>query len=269
MIEVEHCLPDARLMPYIKMYFWGRDMNPPLSQRVVPNGEMGLMFYRDCNASLDGVKQMHACVKGQSVRYHDIVSHGGIEIVCVHFTVLGARLILGTPLYEFYEDIVELSDMDDVDLKMLGERVLQTENHRECWSMFDSFFLHRLMTSKVNELNIRRLHRAISYSRRQVNEASVDRLAEKTCLCTRQFRRLFSDMVGLSPKDYLRVQRYHTALQDLKCNRGNAALSEIAWRNGYYDLSHLYADFLRISGYAPKSLLEISQNDCDPVGWRI
>lgn len=269
MTELESRLPDVRLMPYIKMYFWGRDMNPPLSQRVVPNGEMGLMFYRDCNAALDGVKQMHACVKGQSVRYHDVVSCGGIEIVCVHFTVLGARLILGTPLYEFYENIVELSDIDDVDLKMLGERVLQAENHRECWSMFDSFFLHRLMTSTVNELNIRRLHRAISYSRRQVNDASVDRLAEETCLCTRQFRRLFSDMVGLSPKDYLRVQRYHAALQDLKRNRDNATLSEIAWRNGYYDLSHLNADFRRISGFAPKSLLEISENDCDTVGWRI
>ena len=140
MTELESRLPDVRLMPYIKMYFWGRDMNPPLSQRVVPNGEMGLMFYRDCNAALDGVKQMHACVKGQSVRYHDVVSCGGIEIVCVHFTVLGARLILGMPLYEFYENIVELSDMDDVDLKMLGERVLQAENHRECWAMFDSFF---------------------------------------------------------------------------------------------------------------------------------
>ena len=125
------------------------------------------------------------------------------------------------------------------------------------------------MISKVNELNIRRLHRAISYSRRQVNDASVDRLAEETCLCTRQFRRLFSDMVGLSPKDYLRIQRYHATLQDLKCNHDNAALSEIAWRNGYYDLSHLNVDFRRISGYAPKSLLEISENDCDTVGWRI
>lgn len=38
----------------------------------------------------------------------------------------------------------------------------------------DSAFIPELdfvMTSKVNEFNIRRRHRAISYSRRQVNEA--------------------------------------------------------------------------------------------------
>lgn len=269
MIELEHILPDVRLRPYIKMYFWGRDMTPPLSQRVVPNGEMGLMFYRDSTTTLDGTIPMLACVKGQSVSYHDIVSTGGIDMIFVHFTMLGARILLAKPLNEFFESIVELSDMEDAELRTLKSRVIQADSHQQCWTIFDEFFQHRLATSNVNELNIRRLQRAIAYSRWHEHSVSVERLAEEACLCERQFRRMFSDMVGLSPKDYLRVQRYHTAVHDLKCNRGKVTLSEIAWRNGYYDLSHLYADFRRISGYTPAGLLDVSRNDDDAVGWRI
>ncbi len=270
MTEIESRLPDIRLRPYIRMYFWGRDLNPPWAQRVVPNGEMGLMFYRGSAPSLDGMKPMSACVKGQSSHYHDIISDGcGIEITGVHFTVLGARILLAAPLHEFFESTVELSDMDDAEMLMLERQVEQADTHQERWTLFDDFFLHRLAASDVDTLNIRRLHRAIAYSQWQAHQASVDALAAEACLSTRQFRRLFSDMVRLSPKDYMRIQRYHATLQDLKLNHGNTPLSEIAWRNGYYDLSHLNADFRLITGFTPKMLIEISKSDNDKVGWRI
>ena len=269
MTEIDSRLPDARLRPYIKMYFWGRDTNPPLAQRVVPNGEMGLMFYSSDTAMLDGKKPMRACVKGQSVCYHDIISSGGIDIVGVHFTVLGARALLGAPLHEFFENTVELSDMDDLELKTLESRMAQACTHQECWTLFDRFFLHRIAASKIDMLNIRRLHRALAYSQWQAHRVSVDKLAAEACLCARQFRRLFADMVGLSPKDYMRIQRYHATLQDMKLNYGNTTLQEIAWRNGYYDLSHLNADFRQIAGHTPKNMLKISRNDHDAVGWRI
>lgn len=270
MTEIESRLPDIRLRPYIRMYFWGRDPNPPLTQRVVPNGEMGLMFYCGSTPSLDGIKRMRACVKGQSVHYHDIISNGcGIEIAGVHFTALGARILLAAPLHEFFENTVELSDMDDAEMRMLERQVAQADTHQECWTLFDDFFLHRLAASDVDTLNIRRLHRAIAYSQWQPHQASVDELAAEACLSTRQFRRLFSDMIGMSPKDYMRIQRYHATLQDIKLNHGNTTLSDIAWRNGYYDLSHLNADFRLITGHTPKSLIGISRNDNDNVGWRI
>ena len=269
MTEIETCLPDIRLRPYIRMYFWGHDPNPPLVQRVVPNGEMGLMFYRDNTTKFDGIKTMHSCLKGQSVRYHDIISNGGIDIVCINFTVLGARILLGTPLNEFFENIVELSDMEDPELKMLERQVAEADSCKECWTLFDNFFVHRLTASALDALNIRRMHHAIAYSQWQAQRASVDDLASEACLSSRQFRRLFADMIGLSPKDYMRIQRYHATLQDLKLNHDNTSLQEIAWRNGYYDLSHLSADFRQIAGFSPNKLLKISKNDHDDVGWRI
>ena len=52
-------------------------------------------------------------------------------------------------------------------------------------------------------------------------------------------------------------------------NGENGTLTEVAWRNGYYDYAHMSADFRKICGYAPMTLLRISENDGDEVGWRI
>ena len=50
---------------------------------------------------------------------------------------------------------------------------------------------------------------------------------------------------------------------------GERLIGQVAWRNGYYDYAHMSADFRKICGYAPMTLLRISENDGDEVGWRI
>lgn len=269
MIELENHLPDVRLRPYIKMYFWGRDAMPPPSQRIVANGEMGLWFFRGGKTSLDGTRGMHACVMGQSVHYHDIVSHGGIEIVGVHFSTLGARIMLGRPLRDFFDTTIELSDTDDPWLKELEKQVSQTLTHHQCWRLFDEHFLNRLATTDVEPLSIRRMRHILSCGLQQNYQVRVDDLASEACLCARQFRRVFSDIVGIAPKDYLRVMRYHLAVQQLKRHHGVRSMYDLARSAGYYDFSHLTTDFLKISGYSPKDLLEQSTSDHDTFGWRL
>ena len=50
---------------------------------------------------------------------------------------------------------------------------------------------------------------------------------------------------------------------------GERLIGQVAWRNGYYDYAHMSADFRKICGYAPMTLLRVSENDGDEVGWRI
>ena len=74
-------LPDPRLRPYVKVYFWGYDSHAPRVQRIVPNGEMGLCFYRSNPVIYDGVGRVNSCLAGQNIHYQDIISiDGKIEI---------------------------------------------------------------------------------------------------------------------------------------------------------------------------------------------
>ena len=266
MTKIESRLPHPLLLPYVKRYFWGRDENPPLAQRIVPNGEMGLLFFRESTVTMDGCQNMRACFKGQSMRYHDIVSQKGIEIVGVHFTMLGARSFIDFPLHELFETTLEIADMDDTEWKILEYQVFEAPTYQSCWLLLDDFFLRRLTKSKVDKHNTKRLYHAISQSKRLTR---VSDLSAKACLSPRQFQRLFTDQIGLSPKDFLRLQRYQTTLQELKLFRHHHSLSEIVWRNGYYDLRHLSNDFKQFTGFCPSALLKVSKNEHDVVGWRL
>ena len=262
-------LPDTRLRAYIKMYFGSSDDNAPSVQRIVPNGEMGICFYRGNEVTYDGVGRIRSCLSGQSMSYQDIVSDGRIDIVGAHFTTLGAALFFNAPLHSLFGTSTPLTALGDDEVDRLEEQIMEAEDYELSFDLMDRFFLKRIGQKDVDVMNLRRLQRAIAYGQRHTAEAHIDDIASEACLSQRHFNRLFTETAGLSPKEYLRLQRYHKALADLKANKGCATMSEIAWRNGYCDLSHMSADFRKISGYTPSVLLEKSENENDDFGWRI
>lgn len=267
MINFQSHKPDIRLTPFIKSYFWGKDDNAPLIQRIVPNGEMGLCIYRGNYVCYSDVGKVTGCLSGQHIHYQDIMSDGKIEIVGVHFTVLGAHLFFQLPMAELYGQTVRINDLNDLGLTELEEQIMLASDSNTYWQLFDSFFLRRMAESQIDILNIKRLQRAIAYGQQHTSNTRIIDVATASCLSQRHFTRIFTNVVGMPPKDYLRLQRYHKALHDLKV--GGCTATEIAWNNGYYDFSHLSADFKLITGLSPKQLLKDSANDDDAVGWRL
>ena len=267
MIEFESHKPDVRLTPFIKSYFWCKDDNAPLVQRIVPNGEMGLCIYRRNCVRYSDVGVVTSCLSGQHIHYQDIISDGKVEIVGAHFTVLGAHLFFQLPMGELYGQTINLDDLHDIGLVEVEEQITEASNTKTFWQLFDSFFLKRLEKSSIDVLNFKRLYRAIAYGKQHTFNAKIADIATEACLSQRHFSRIFSDVVGMPPKDYMRLQRYHKALYDLKA--GCCSATEVAWNNGFYDFSHLSADFKLISGLSPNQLLKDSTNDDDDVGWRL
>lgn len=47
-------------------------------------------------------------------------------------------------------------------------------------------------------------------------EFTVSRLAETVCLSQKQLQRIFSEHVGASPKEFMRIVRFHKALYTLQ-----------------------------------------------------
>jgi AraC-like DNA-binding protein len=80
--------------------------------------------------------------------------------------------------------------------------------------------------------------------------ARVGDLAAAVGLSQRQLRRRFAVAVGLSPKAYGRVVRLHAALR----LAGTVGWAEIAQRCGFYDQSHMIAEFRVATGLAPAAL---------------
>jgi AraC-like DNA-binding protein len=88
--------------------------------------------------------------------------------------------------------------------------------------------------------------------------APVGRHAAEVGLSERQLRRRFVVAVGLRPKAYIRVVRLHEALaaaQSALARGEPPRWANIAARSGFYDQSHLLAEFREAVGVPPNTLL--------------
>jgi AraC-like DNA-binding protein len=83
---------------------------------------------------------------------------------------------------------------------------------------------------------------------------SLDNVARTVGVSRRHLRRAFSATVGLNPKTYARIARFQRALAMGQQNPGRWA--DVARAAGYFDQSHLTADFRDLALVAPASLGE-------------
>lgn len=82
----------------------------------------------------------------------------------------------------------------------------------------------------------------------------VNLVAEQLGTSERHFRRIFREMVGVSPKVYARLRRFRSAVS-LAQQTSQPEWAAIAAETGYYDQAHLIAEFRTIGGAAPRALL--------------
>jgi AraC-like DNA-binding protein len=81
---------------------------------------------------------------------------------------------------------------------------------------------------------------------------TVRDVADRVGVSTRHLRALFRRHVGLSPKMFARVKRLHRAVRAFR-QHPTAPWSRLALETGFYDQSHLAADFQSLLGETPSA----------------
>lgn len=264
------------LRPFIRTYWHLRSMAVADGiQRVMSNGSASLHFYRAqpvCFA--DDKRVFTTSINIQGKEFMDLRTHrGGFEIFGVEFSPFGASMLFGIPLSDCSGRHLTPEDLHDKDFAVLEEKILTSADSLECFSLMDSFFLHRLLNTKIDGLNIKRLHGVSRLAEGTYVEEGTSLtpalLADEACLSPKQFTRIFHEFVGMNPKSYLRILRCHTAILGIHrmATAGDpGTLTEVAWQSGYYDLSHMTSDFLEIGGNTPSEVLStVRQRTPNPI----
>lgn len=81
---------------------------------------------------------------------------------------------------------------------------------------------------------------------------TIRHLADDNGLTVRTLHRLFIKFVGLSPKTFAAILRFHRALRLL--TRAGLSPSHAALEAGYADQAHMTRDFKRHGGFTPNSI---------------
>ena len=104
------------------------------------------------------------------------------------------------------------------------------------------------------DINYTRLRKVIAACDGARGNISAAQMASVACLGERQFLRIFRNYVGISPKQFIRLQRFHKAIQYMQQQTAAGKtidLMQVALQHGYYDLSHMAMEFQQMGCVSP------------------
>lgn len=172
----------------------------------------------------------------------------GFGIFGVYLYPHALSLLFEMPADELTNQMPDLQSLLPQSLgKDLEDKILHACHTKERIQIIEEFFEKKLALSKFSQLPFSKVLQTII---KTPEITSVKYLAENYCLSERQLERQFKQFSGLSPKQFLRIVRFHRAMNEY----GNTlkSLTQIALDCGYYDQSHFIRDFKEFSGLNPK-----------------
>jgi len=236
---------------YIR-YHWILRSDASVSQLTFPIGCMQLIFHKGTPlyVSTSCSLQSNATVSGQTDYPSYLESSGNLKMIVTVFEPYAAGRLLRLPCNLLYNREVAAEDLGDKSLSELSRSILETENDEDCINLIESWLLRRISDSS-SDLNTERVRGAV----REMNRnpfVSLPKLAEATNLSRKQFSRIFSDMLGMNPKEFYRIVRFQRALKIMQDKIATADhFSDIAYACGFSDQSHMIREFKTFSGMTP------------------
>lgn len=245
--------PSPCLAPYVKQYWHLSTVGDSTSlARTVPTGMMSLIFHRG-NRLLsvrDNTPHPRVFLGGQEQTFDDLQYDGQIDMIAVVFRPAGVRAFFSLPLNKVTGLRLSAEEIEDKELVQLENSVINTEEEGLSITLIEQFLMKRL--TQPSTYHLKRLDTAIHLI--DAGEGEISRLADAACLSTRQFCRIFSEHIGVTPKEFARTIRFQRALHILEKNRG-ISFTALAYESGYYDQSHMIREFNTYSGYTPGEYL--------------
>lgn len=255
--------PSLLLSKYVKQY-WAMENCIPKGkehiQRIVPNGLSDLIFYlSDKPESIKEKKSIsdNTIITGQLSEYYDIKITGKVSLFSVIFQPHGLSMFFDIPLNELLNQNVPLKYILKDGVGDVETKLHEAHSFTERIEIMELFLIERLQECK-HKYHFNRIKDSISLINQNKGLVSIDKLANEACLSRKQYERTFSNLIGTSPKKFLKTIRFQNALNE-KSKDKNINLTSLTYQCGYYDQSHMTNDFYKLSGLTPKQYFD----DCE------
>lgn len=224
-------------------------------EKVLPDGSMTLAVLLEADAlrvyERDGTSRS-ASIKGSLICgphsiFHVIDTQCQASLLTVHFHPGGAFPFFDLPVDEVANQKTPLAELWSGDAGPLRERLLTARFPADKFAVMEAVLERRLQLG-------RRQSRAVSFALQRLTQGSAHRsiaaLADEIGMSQRRFIQLFRAEVGLTPKAFARVRRFHAVLNRLQ-DSVEPDWSDVAFDCGYYDQAHFIHEFKEFCGMSP------------------
>lgn len=169
------------------------------------------------------------------------------SVIGISFRAGGAAAFAGLPMGGLAGRAVALDALWGPAARELRERLQHTPGAAARLALLERWLLKRLERAAPADPVVQQ---ALALFAREPALAQVERVRRATGCSPQRFIARFRDAVGLTPKRYARVLRFHTLVQQLGADRATS-LAELALDAGYADQAHLAHEFRRLGGLTP------------------
>lgn len=201
-------------------------------------------------SSREGV-DAHAMGVGQNARRKML--RRGQRSVMARLRLGSSERVFGVSAPELTGRIVSLEDLWGADVtERLYERLSGAGDTVEAAAILEKAIVERATAGRAI-----RPHTSLVLEAAKLLEgssSSVGTVAERLGTSERHLRRLFQETLGIGPKAYAKLTRFHRALRFARASRASG-WAGIAASAGYYDQAHLIAEFRSLAGVTPRELL--------------
>ncbi|MFB8276470.1 AraC family transcriptional regulator [Nocardia colli] len=196
-----------------------------------------------------------------------LYSHPSKPASCLRLRLAhgAARPLLGVPAAVLTDRVLRLADLPGVAADLADELIELGADE-----IFQ--FLEDILPQRISEDATRRSQRevlrsAVASLSADPNGRSMRALAADVAVSERQLRNLFTAGIGVSPKHFARIDRVRRILTQVRSTplaqspfstsdyESKTSLAQLAADNGYFDQSHMTADFRTLMGVPPRSFL--------------
>lgn len=260
--------PIEALRPYISRYVFVRaegstdTMTPPADDPRFVNGKHvqpllpnygSFVFMRNVVVEIQGKQTDGLTLLGANQRTIGLTTLSGwFEGMMLDFEPGGMHALMGIDLQQLEGKVLTAGEYDDAGLIQLDTLFKTTPNAEQIALLIDAFFLGHL--PHTEDLNYDRLRKVIAACDAAKGNISAGEMASIACLSERQFLRVFRNYIGIAPKQFIRLRRFHRTIQSMQQTAASGQpidLMSEALEHGYYDLSHMALEFQQMGCVSP------------------
>lgn len=244
----------------------------PIHYQTFPNTNLCLSVYKSNQVTYDRIGNFCRIKDGSSpycsrlwgfhTKPFRVNIQGAIDQVCILFYPGGLRNFTSIP----YETLRNTDNVLEVlfgeEGKFLAERLFETNNTGKRIQVLEQFLSGRM--AGLQEKNI--IGWALQHIAKHQGNVKVEKLSEKLGINDSTLYKRFMNVVGQSPKEFIKTVRFRAALELIK-KQQKIMLTDIGYAIDYYDQSHFIKEFLQLTEYTPKEIRKNAVVEQEKLIW--
>jgi len=157
---------------------------------------------------------------------------------------------LGLPLSDLRGEPVEIDLLPCSFLYEATERIADVSEFEQKAEIVEQMLLKRL--TQVKEVENPSLDYAVNLIKQSEGRMLVADICSKSGIGTRKLERHFSKWIGISPKQFIKAERFNNVFTQIATPGFDEDWFELVLRYGYHDQSHLIHDFKSMMEQTPE-----------------